>query len=42
VSGSALTITRDTAWVSAIVVTAAASDGRGGDDAETFTLTVSA
>jgi hypothetical protein len=40
ISGSTLTITRDTAWVSAIVVTVTASDGRGGASSRTFTVTV--
>jgi hypothetical protein len=39
-SGSTLTITRDPAWVSAVVVTVTASDGRGGTDGKTFTVTV--
>src|SRR5262249_5796595 len=40
VSGTTLTITRDLSWVSAIVITVIASDGKGGTDSETFTVTV--
>jgi hypothetical protein len=40
VMGSTLTITRDLAWISALVVTVTVSDGFGGTDSETFTVTV--
>jgi fibronectin type 3 domain-containing protein len=39
-AGNVLTITRDTAWIDAIVITVTASDGRGGTDSKTFTVTV--
>jgi hypothetical protein len=40
VSGSTLTITRDPAWVSAMVVTVVVNDGQGGTDTKSFTLTI--
>jgi hypothetical protein len=40
VAGSTLTLTRDPAWVSALVVTVTVRDGLGGSDSKTFTLTV--
>ena len=40
VSGSTLTIDREDGFVGAVVVTVTASDGRGGTDSETFTVTV--
>jgi hypothetical protein len=42
VAGSTLTLTRDPAWVSALVITVPVSDGRGGRDRWTFTVTVTA
>ncbi|MCI0455949.1 MAG: S8 family serine peptidase [Gemmataceae bacterium] len=42
ISGNTLTITRDLAWVSGIVITVTASDGLGGTDTESFTVFVSA
>ena len=40
VSGGTLTIDREDGFIGAVVVTVTASDGRGGSDRETFTLTV--
>jgi hypothetical protein len=40
VSGSTLTVTRDLAWVSALVVTVTVSDGRGGTDSGLFRVFV--
>jgi subtilisin family serine protease len=40
VSGSTLTIDRDSGFTGAVVVTATATDGRGGSSNRTFTLTV--
>jgi hypothetical protein len=39
-SGGTLTITRDLSWVSTIVVTVTAADGKGGTDTETFSVFV--
>src|SRR5262249_22663201 len=40
ISGSTLTVTRDPAWNSAMVITVTVSDGHGGTDTETFTVNV--
>jgi Calx-beta domain len=40
ISGNVLTITRDLSWVSAVLVTVTASDGRGGIDTKTFIIFV--
>jgi hypothetical protein len=40
ISGSTLTVTRDPAWNSAMVITVTVSDGHGGTDTKTFTVNV--
>jgi fibronectin type 3 domain-containing protein/regulation of enolase protein 1 (concanavalin A-like superfamily) len=42
IAGSVLTITRDLAWTSAMVITVTVSDGRGGTDSKTFNVIVTA
>src|SRR5262249_27021075 len=39
-SGNVLTVTRDPAWLSGLVVSVTVSDGPGGADSRAFTVTV--